>query len=87
MSGKAKSINEAVEKLAIKTMSDEELGQILNGIVNDNLELIKNQGERSIGPLMGIAMKNLRGKISGERISQLLVEKIQKYLDNKNKTV
>jgi len=87
MSGKTKSIGEAVEKLAIKTISDEELGQILDGIVNDNLELIKNQGERSMRPLMGIAMKNLRGKISGERISQLLVEKIQKYLDNKNKTV
>jgi glutamyl-tRNA(Gln) amidotransferase subunit E len=87
MSGKAKSINEAVEKLAIKTISNEELGKILDEIVNDNLELIKNQGERSVGPLMGIAMKNLRGKISGEKINQLLVEKIQKYLDSKNKTV
>ena len=84
MSGKSESIDEAVEKLSIKTISDEELEKILNEIVNENSELIKNHGERSMGPLMGIAMKNLRGKVSGEKISKSLQMKIKKNIDSKN---
>ena len=84
MSGKSKSIDEAIEKLSIKTISDEELEEILNEIVNENNELIKNQSERSMGPLMGIAMKNLRGKVSGEKISRSLKIKVKKIIDSKN---
>jgi glutamyl-tRNA(Gln) amidotransferase subunit E len=41
---------------------------------------VKNQKERSIGPLMGIAMKKLRGKASGEMINKLLLKNIKKKL-------
>jgi glutamyl-tRNA(Gln) amidotransferase subunit E len=33
--------------------------------------------------LMGIAMKSLRGKVSGEKISRSLESKISKILENK----
>ena len=46
-------------------------------------KIIEKQGERAIGPLMGVAMKDLRGKASGEKINQLLIEKIQKSLASK----
>ncbi len=84
MSGKSKSIDEALEKLSIRTISDEELEKVLNEIVNENSELIKNQGERSMGPLMGIAMKNLRGKASGEKISKSLQIKVKEIINSKN---
>jgi len=32
---------------------------------------------------MGLTMKMVRGKASGEKVNQLLKEKIQNYLDNK----
>ncbi len=84
MSGKSKSIDEAVQKLSIKTISDEELEKILSEIVNENVGLIKNQGERSMGPLMGMAMKSLRGKVSGEKISKSLQMKVKEITDSKN---
>jgi glutamyl-tRNA(Gln) amidotransferase subunit E len=34
--------------------------------------------------LMGMAMKSLRGKASGEKISRLLAVKISKILESKN---
>jgi len=37
-----------------------------------------------MGPLMGIAMKNLRGKASGEKISKSLQMKVKEILDSKN---
>ena len=50
-------------------------------MVDKNQEIIKNQKERAIGPLMGIAMKELRGKASGEIINNLLLENIKKKLE------
>ena len=54
---------------------------MIQNIVNKNQEIIKNQKERAIGPLMGIAMKELRGKVSGEIINNLLLENIKKKLE------
>jgi len=84
MSGKTKSVDETIQKSSIGTLNDEELTKIVDGIIQKNLELIKNQGSHSIGSLMGIAMKSLRGKASGEKINQLLQKKIIEIL-NKNK--
>ena len=44
--------------------------------------MLENQKERAIGPLMGMAMKELRGKISGEMVNTILLEKIKKILEN-----
>ena len=77
MSGKSKSISEAIEESSVKSISDEELeGKILK-IINDNSSIIQNQRERAIGPLMGIVMKELRGKASGEKINNLLAKHIE----------
>jgi len=84
MSGKTKSVDETIQKSSIGTLNDEELTKIVDGIIQKNLELINNQGSHSIGSLMGIAMKSLRGKASGEKINQLLQKKIIEIL-NKNK--
>ena len=46
-----------------------------------NQEIIKNQKERAMGPLMGIVMKELRGKASGEIINKLLLKNIKKKLE------
>ena len=43
-------------------------------------KMIEEQGLRAIGPLMGIAMKTMRGKIDGQKINQLLEEKIKRKL-------
>ena len=40
------------------------------------MEMISNQGERAAGPLMGIAMKRLRGRAPGQRVNELIVSGI-----------
>ncbi len=37
-----------------------------------------------MGPLMGMAMKSLRGKVSGEKISKSLQMKVKEITDSKN---
>ncbi len=81
MSGKSKNTEEAMKNASIESVNEEEIEKIIVGIVDKNERIIKNQKERAIGPLMGIVMKELRGKASGEIINRLLLENIKKKLE------
>ena len=81
MSGKSKIIEDAIKNTSIDTVDKEELEKIIENIVKSNKEIIQNQKERAVSPLMGIAMKELRGKVSGEMVNSLLLEKIKKFLE------
>lgn len=80
MSGQVKTIEEFVEKHS-QSVGDADLEDILDEIIGNNMDAIKSQGARSSGMLMGLAMKSLRGKVSGEKISKLLTLKIAKILE------
>ncbi|HXW03137.1 MAG TPA: Glu-tRNA(Gln) amidotransferase subunit GatE [Nitrosarchaeum sp.] len=80
MAGKAKTIEEAMKNTSIEVVNESNLEKIIAEIVETNQEIIKNQKERAVGPLMGIAMKKLRGKASGEMINNLLLKNIKKKL-------
>ena len=83
MSGKSKSISDAIKSNALSTIEDVELHKILDELVRSNLGIIKEQGLRSMGPLMGLAMKTLRGKVDGQKLNQLLEDKIKIKIDGK----
>ena len=83
MSGKSKSISDAIKSNALNTVEDTELHKILDELVKSNFGMIKEQGLRSMGPLMGIAMKTLRGKVDGQKLNQLLEDKIKIKIDEK----
>jgi len=78
MSGKAISVSEAIQNASIKNLTEEELSEILDKIIEDNLDKIEQDGMRSISSLMGLAMKQVRGQVSGNLVNNLLVEKIKK---------
>ena len=82
MSGKSKTTEEAMKNASIESVNEEEIEKIIVDIIEKNEGKIKNQKERAIGPLMGIVMKELRGKASGEIINSLLLKNIKKKLEN-----
>ena len=82
MSGKSKTTEEAMKNASIESVNEEEIEKIIIDIIEKNEGIIKNQKERAIGPLMGIVMKELRGKASGEIINSLLLKNIKKKLEN-----
>jgi len=81
MNGKASSITDAIQKNSITTMDDTELNKILDELIKSNIKMIEQQGLRSVAPLMGLAMKTLRGKADGQRINQLLEKKIKSQVN------
>lgn len=83
MSGKSKSISDAIKSNALNVVEDAELHKILDELVKSNFGIIKEQGLRSMGPLMGLAMKTLRGRVDGQKLNQLLEDKIKIKIDEK----
>ncbi len=79
MSAKSKSPDEFVQSSS--TFDDKELEKFLDTLVSDNAKIIQKQGLHSTGMLMGLAMKSLRGKVSGEKLSKLLELRIAKILE------
>ena len=77
---KAETIVDAIKNTL--TVDESDLEKIIEEIVENNQEIIKNQKERAVGPLMGIAMKEMRGKASGEMVNKILAKNIQKKLEN-----
>ena len=82
MNGKSHTIEEAMNNTSIETIDESKLESICKEIVEKNQKIVENQKERAIGPLMGIAMKELRGKASGETINKLLLKNIKSKLEN-----
>ena len=80
MDSKSQTIEEAMKNASIEAVNESDLEKIIEEIVEKNQEIVKNQKERAVGPLMGIAMKELRGKASGELVNKLLLKNIKKKL-------
>ncbi len=57
-----------------------DLESVIDKIIESRMDFIREKGLNSVGPLMGVVMKELRGKVSGEEVSMLLKEKISKKL-------
>ena len=53
-----------------------ELNGILDKIIQNNIELVKKLGDQAITTLMGLVMKEVRGKASGKMVNDLLRKKI-----------
>jgi len=77
MSGKAITALDAVEKASITQLSQDDLEKILDKIIEQNYDEIKKDGMHSMSSIMGLVMKQVRGRTSGSLVNQLLKTKIQ----------
>jgi glutamyl-tRNA(Gln) amidotransferase subunit E len=75
------TVEKAVGTLGIGGVETGELEAAIDKIINSRMDFIKEKGMNSAGPLMGVVMKELRGKVSGHEISRLLREKLSKKLE------
>ena len=76
------SVKDALESLNLTEINDGELNNILDKILNDNANIIKEKGLNSIGALMGKSMSILRGKVDGYKINEYLKQKLEIIINN-----
>jgi len=79
MSGKSENVSIAIQSTDVSSMGEDELNDILDKIIQNNMDLVKERGENALVTLMGIAMKEVRGKASGKMVNALLRKKILEF--------
>jgi len=76
-----KTVEEAVDNIGLKMLSREELEKIIDSIIERNRSLIEQRGVNAFGPLIGVVMKEVRGKANATLVSEL----VKKRLEQANK--
>ncbi len=76
------SIEMAIESTGSGMATSVEVEDIIKKIVAERKDFIREQGERSVGGLMGIAMKELSGKADGKTVKDILIKEVHKILNS-----
>jgi glutamyl-tRNA(Gln) amidotransferase subunit E len=75
-----RSVQDAIVGLGLRTMSDEELRAFVQKVIAENKNLVQKRGEGSFSVLMGIIMKDVRGKVDTAQVSIVLKERLKEIL-------
>lgn len=78
--GGGDSVEEAIEKLGLSKMGEEEIKKIVTEVVENKKDLIEEQGEKAVDALMGIVMGKIGGKADGGLVHKMLREKVNEKL-------
>jgi glutamyl-tRNA(Gln) amidotransferase subunit E len=74
------SIQEALSKTGLGKIETEDIEKVIRSIVEDRLDFVRERGEAAVGGLMGVAMKELRGKADGKIVKELLTSEVKRVL-------
>jgi len=76
-----KDVQDAIENLGLKIASENEIRKLVETVVHNNRNLIRERGEKSFGVLMGAIMKKMRGRVDAAQATRLLKEKLKNLLE------
>ncbi len=72
---------DAAASLDLESIDDESVERIVEDIITQRMDFVKERGMGAVGPLMGEVMKELRGNVDGKTLSSMLKKKIEEHLD------
>jgi glutamyl-tRNA(Gln) amidotransferase subunit E len=72
-----KTVQEAVSSIGLKMLSKEELEGIIEATIERNRSLIDERGANAFGSLVGIVMKEVRGKANAALVTELVRKKME----------
>ncbi|HDD56997.1 MAG TPA: Glu-tRNA(Gln) amidotransferase subunit GatE [Thermoplasmatales archaeon] len=75
-----KTIEDAIDECGLKSIDKEEVRRFIRDVIEDRKEFVEKKRESAFAPLMGVIMKELRGKVDGKIISEILKEELSKAI-------
>ncbi|MBI2076918.1 MAG: Glu-tRNA(Gln) amidotransferase subunit GatE [Euryarchaeota archaeon] len=78
--GRAKGVEEAVTRLGLGGGAEAALAERARAIVGERADFVRERGAESVGPLMGLLMKEFRGKVDGGQVSRALAKEVDRLL-------
>lgn len=74
---KTAKAKDAIKSLGLYMLSEKEIEKLVDNIIEKNSEFIYQRGKGAFGPIMGIIMKNARGKVKPEDIKRILKNRLE----------
>ncbi len=75
---KNKNVQEAMDALGLKMLSNEDLMMVIDHVITSNTQLLQKQGNNAFGTIMGLVMKEVRGKASPDIVNTLVRKRLNK---------
>jgi glutamyl-tRNA(Gln) amidotransferase subunit E len=69
---------DALKALGLSMLTEEELRELIESRVAEKREVVERMGERAMGPLMGVVMKEVRGRAEARDVQRILREALAK---------
>lgn len=76
----ARSPDKKVEEIAGVKLESEEMVEIIRRILQERKEFVMERGLDAAKPLMGVVMKEVRGRMDGKLVSEMLRRELKKFL-------
>lgn len=76
----SKNVEKLAEENNLTLLSEDDVQKIIENIVSENETMISERQMGAMGPLMGMSMKQLKGKADGSIVNKIVREEIQKRL-------
>ncbi len=75
---KGSSVSDAIGALKLGILSGDELQKVIDDTFNENRNTLVEHKEKAFNILMGLLMKQLRGRIDAKRLSELVKKEVEK---------
>ncbi len=69
--------NASVEEILSRMKTEDDLDEFISKLVDEKIDLIRERGEKAFKPLMGLVMKEFRGKVDGKVVAEKLMSAIK----------
>jgi len=74
------SLSEILEKLGLRAVSLDEVRGLVDRVIEEDAELLKEKGERAFKMVMGRVMSILRGRVDGRLVSEVVKERVEYFM-------
>jgi glutamyl-tRNA(Gln) amidotransferase subunit E len=82
-SSRGLSVSEAISALGVQLAGESQVRGVVESVLQKHRRVIEEKGDAAFSPLMGEAMKELRGKADGAVVSRILREKLAELAGKK----
>ncbi|HZW85635.1 MAG TPA: Glu-tRNA(Gln) amidotransferase subunit GatE [Nitrososphaerales archaeon] len=76
------TVETAIASMGLKSVDEGEVRRIVDRVVSNATALVKERGEDAFGPLMGEAMRELRGRADGAVVGRILSQRLKEATEN-----
>ncbi|MFO8109291.1 MAG: Glu-tRNA(Gln) amidotransferase subunit GatE [Thermoplasmata archaeon] len=73
------TVDEAVSKAGLEGVDEDDVRAVIREILKEREEFVRERGLGAMGPLMGVVMREFRGKVDGKKLSNILKDEIEKW--------